>query len=194
MERLPSFRPPSSKAKADRGKEIHAQAEAYLLGELKLYPPDLQRVSSHAMLLKQKKALSEQKLAVKIDWSKCEWDDPEAYMRAIIDVLYTDEQVCHIQDWKTGQVYDSHDVQLLDYVPVVAAHYPDMTYQTRLIYIDQGFVSQPKTHGPERIRPIRLMLDGRIKLAEEDTIFPVKPGRHCSRCDYSARFGGPCRF
>jgi len=159
-----------------------------------MYPQELQKVSSHTMLLKQKKAQSEVKLAVKQDWSPCDWDDPDAYMRAIIDILYTDQElnICHIQDWKTGQVYDSHDVQLLDYVPVVAAHYPNMTYQTRLVYIDQGFVSTPKTHAPDRIKPIRLMLDGRIGLAEADTIFPVKPGKHCSRCDYSIKFGGPC--
>jgi len=37
-------------------------------------------------------------------------------------------------------------------------------------------------------------MDGRIKNAEDDTIFPVQPGAGCKWCDYSKKYGGPCTY
>jgi hypothetical protein len=192
-QRLKGFRPPSPAA--DRGSNIHEKGERYLKGELKMYPFEFQKVSTHLMVLKAKHAKSEEKLAVKEDWSPCDYDDPNTYFRAIIDVLYTEEpKICNIEDFKTGQVYDSHAIQLSDYVAVVAAHHPDYEYRTRLIYVDQGIVTKPKITTADRVKPIRIMLDGRIKNAEDDTIFPTRAGPHCKWCDYSRRYGGPCQF
>jgi CRISPR/Cas system-associated exonuclease Cas4 (RecB family) len=194
IERLPGFRPESPAA--SRGTAIHERAQLYLEGKLMMYPHEFQRVSAHLMTLKAKKAMAEKKLAVRVDWSPCEYDDSETYFRAIIDVIYVDEpsKVCGVEDHKTGQIYDYHEGQLSNYVAVAAAHFPDYEYHSRLIYVDQGIVTKPKITPANRVKPIRIMMDGRIKLAEEDTIFPTKPGSHCKWCDYSQRYGGPCRF
>lgn len=191
---VPGSRQPSPAA--ERGTNIHDQAEQYLLGAVPIYPPDLHRVSAHAMLLKAKKAQPEVKLAVTDKWEPCDYKAPEAYFRAIFDVFYKEDEprIVHVQDWKTGQKYPDHDVQLADYVAVAAAHYPDYTYHTRLIYIDLGLVTTPKITPPERVKPIRLLLDGGIKLAEEDQIFLTRSGPHCRYCDYSKRYDGPCQF
>jgi len=191
IEKLPGFRPPSPAA--DRGTEIHGKAEEYLLGKIQLYPHELQKVAAHAMGLKARHAKPEQRLAVKEDWSPTDYYDKDAYFRAIVDILYPEDRTIHVQDWKTGQIYDSHPVQLEQYVAVVAAHYPDAErYTTRLVYIDQGLVSKPRTIESGMIKGIRIMLDGRIKNAEADTIYPVRSGSHCKWCDYSSRHGGPC--
>ena len=191
VDRLPGFRPQSPAA--SRGSELHSKAESYLIGDLKIYPPEFQRVSAHAMLLKAKGAKAEQKLAVTSTWEPCEYDSPDTYFRSIIDVLYSDEDVLHIQDWKTGQQYESHPVQMETYVAIAAAHFPQAKhYATRLIYIDQGIVTPTKVTPPERLKPIRMLLDGRIKIAEEDTIYPTKAGPGCRWCNYSKRHGGPC--
>ena len=189
---MKGFRPESPSA--NRGSDLHDKADRYLKGELHMYPPEFQRVSTHLMSLKAKHALSEQELAVKEDWSPCDYEDKDTYFRAIIDVLCINEaeKYVDVEDHKSGQVYDSHKVQLSDYVAIVAAHYPDYEYRTRLIYIDQGLVTPPKVIEPRQVKPIRIMLAGRIQLAEEDTIWPVKPGTHCKWCDYSVRYGGPC--
>jgi hypothetical protein len=193
IEKLPGFRPESPAA--NRGTLLHEKADLYLKGEIKIYPPEFQRVATHLMSLKAKKALSEEKLAAREDWSPCEYKDKDAYFRAIIDVLYMEGPVCNVEDHKTGQVYDSHAIQLSDYVAIAAAHYPDAEeYRTRLIYVDQGIVTKPRITEADRVKPIRLMLDGRIKNAEEDTIFPTRAGSHCKWCDYSRRYGGPCSF
>jgi len=193
VERAEGHRPDSPAA--SRGSDLHSAAEAYLKDELKIYPPEFQRISGHCMLLKSKGAQSEAKLAVKEDWTPTEYDSADVYFRAIIDVIYVDENVLHIQDWKTGQVYPSHAVQLEKYVAVAAAHYPEATeYRTRLLYIDQGVVTPAKVTLPVRLKPIRMMIDGEIKNAESDEIYPTRSGQHCRWCDYSKKFGGPCKF
>lgn len=191
VEKVPSSRPDSPAA--GRGTDIHDKGEKYLKGDLKIYPPEFQKVSAHTMLLKRMGMKPEVKLAVSEDWSPRGWDDADVYMRAIIDILGMEETILHIQDWKTGQVYDSHPKQMETYVAIAASHFPEATeYRTRLIYIDQGMVTPPKVTPTERLKGIRLMLSGRIKNAEEDTIFPVRPGMGCRWCDYSKKYGGPC--
>lgn len=191
IENVPSFRPPSPSA--DRGQRVHAEAEAYLRHERSIYPPELQRVAGHAMSLKIKKAEPEVKIAVREDWTRCEWDDPDAYFRGILDVLFLEDKICHIQDWKTGQIYADHPKQLETYVPLAAVVFPEAEeFYARLIYVDQGVVTPPKKYARERVKPIRIMLDAGIANAEADTIYPVKPGPGCKWCGYSQRHGGPC--
>jgi hypothetical protein len=193
VENMPSFRPDSPAS--ERGTLIHEEGEAYLLGKVPIYPVAYQKVATHIMGLKSKNAMPEMKMAVDDKWTAVDYKAPEAYFRGIIDVHYeTDEgkTVC-IEDFKTGQVYDHHTKQMDDYIPLVAAQYPDAErFITRLIYVDQGIVTPPKTVESARLKPIRLLLDGRIENAEADTIFPVKPGRPCKWCGYSQRYGGPC--
>jgi len=193
VENMPGFRPKS--VAASRGSEIHDKAEQYLIGKLPMYPPELQKVSGHAMALKMKKPQAELKLAVDCNWAPCDYKDENAYLRGIIDILYLEGEHLHIQDWKTGQVYASHPTQMENYVAIAAAHFPEAThYITRLVYVDQGIVTPPKTTAAERLKPIRLLLDGRIKNAEDDTIFPTTPGAGCKWCDYSKKYGGPCQY
>jgi hypothetical protein len=193
VENMPSFKPENPAAY--RGKEIHSQGEKYLLGEVHIYPVTYQKVATHIMGLKAKHAMPEMKMAVDVTWTAVDYEAPEAYFRGIIDVHYEtdDGMTIHIEDFKTGQVYPEHPKQMMDYVPLVAAQYPTAEkFVTRLIYIDQGVVTPPKVIEVERLKPIRLLLDGRIENAEADTIFPVKPGNACKWCDYSKRYGGPC--
>ena len=193
VEKMEGFRPPSPAA--SRGSEIHEQCERYLLNELKIYPPTVQKVAGHLMLLKSKKAVPEMKMAVTDKWEPCDYKAPEAYLRGIIDVHYTEGESLHIQDFKTGQIYDSHPKQMELYVALLSAHYPEAThFITRLVYIDQGIVTPPKITEVARLKPIRMLMDGRIKNAEDDTIFPVQPGAGCKWCDYSKKYGGPCTY
>jgi CRISPR/Cas system-associated exonuclease Cas4 (RecB family) len=191
VENVPSSRP--SSPATERGSAIHKTAEEYLLDVHKVYPPELQKVAGHAMLLKSKGAKPEVKLAVKEDWTPTDYDSSDAYFRAIIDIHYVEGNVGHIQDWKTGKVYDSHKVQLETYVAIAAAHYPEATeFRSRCVYIDQGVVSTPTVTPADRIKPIRLLLDGRIKNAESDTVYPTRANPNCKWCGYSKRHGGPC--
>jgi hypothetical protein len=145
------------------------------------------------MGLKRLKARPEVMLGVTEKWEPCAFNEADTYLRGIIDILYEDTDGIHVEDWKTGQVYASHAGQMEFYTALVAAHYPKAAgYITRLVYIDQGLVTAPRRVEPDRVKPIRLLLDGRIKNAEEDTIFPVNPGNACKWCNYSQKFGGPC--
>ncbi len=193
LDRLLSSRPPSPAA--NRGKAIHSKAEDYLLGKVSIYPAELQKVASHAMKLKSLHAIPEKKYALLEDLTPTEFDDPKAFVRGILDVTYTSNEGkrVHIQDWKTGQVYADHPKQLETYVALVAPFFPDAEeFETRLIYIDQGTIPEPRIVSKARASGMQIMLKERILTVEKETIFPVKPGQHCRFCNYSKRFGGPC--
>jgi CRISPR/Cas system-associated exonuclease Cas4 (RecB family) len=194
VQHTPKGKKPESPA-MNRGSDIHTKAEKYLTGELKLYPPEIQKVSGHAMMLKSKKAKAEQLFAVNDKWLPCGFDADDAYFRSIIDVLYVDKMTVHIQDWKTGQPYDYHVPQLEQYTAIVAAHFPAATrFESRLIYTDQGIVTKPKVTEVGRIKGIRIMLDAQIQNVETATEFPTKPGMQCRWCEYSTKYGGPCEY
>jgi CRISPR/Cas system-associated exonuclease Cas4 (RecB family) len=193
VENMEGFRP--EPVAANRGKVIHKEGEDYLLGKKHIYPASYQKVSSHIMGLKSKHAIPEIKMACDDKWVAVDWNAPEAYFRGIIDVHYEADEgkTVHIEDFKTGQIYPEHSGQMEDYVALAASHYPEADkFETRLIYVDQGIVTPAKVTEKVRLKPIRLMLDGRINIAEEDTIFPTTSGKHCQWCDYSRKYGGPC--
>ena len=180
---------------ADRGSEIHEKAENYLLGNVPIYPPELQQVSGHAMLLKTHKAIPEHKIGVKSDWSISDYNDPDVYIRAIFDIVYQDGTVLHIQDWKTGKVYDTHEQQMKDYAAIGLSIHPDVTeVRTRLIYIDQGVVTPTKAFPTNHIVSLRELLKGRIQQAEDEKVFPTRQGRACRFCDFAKKNDGPCKF
>ena len=194
VENMPSFRPPHPAA--DRGTAIHLEGENYLKGVGHIYPASYQKVAGHIMGLRSVKALPEHKIAVNEAWEIVDWKDATAYYRGIIDVHWYDlpTKTVNIQDFKTGQVYPEHKQQMTDYIPLVAPLYPEAErFTTRLVYIDQGDVTPPKHVEADKLRPIRLLLDGRIANAEADTIFPENPGSACKWCNYHGKHGGPCK-
>lgn len=186
---------PRESAGASRGTLLHEQAELYLNGDILIYPPEFQGVSAHCMGLKAKKAIPEQKLAVNENWEPVDYDSKDVYLRAIIDVIWKEGTIVGVEDWKSGRQYPEHPDQIATYVAIAAAHHPDATeYRGRLIYIDQGIVTPPKITAADRIKPIRMLMDGRIKNAEADAEWPTRSGSHCRWCDYSKANDGPCRY
>lgn len=193
VENLPSPRP--FNAAASRGSGIHEEAEQYLAGKINRYPASLQKVAGHAMLLKRLEAKPEQEFCIKEDWTPSTqgWNGKDVYIRAKMDVVYVKDGVLHVEDWKTGQIYDSHKKQLEMYAPIAQVFYPDVTeVRVRPIYIDQGQVPKQVVIPVERLKGSRMLIDAKIQQAEKDENFLIRPGQHCRFCDYSRRFGGPC--
>jgi len=193
VENLPESKPQSPAA--ERGTKIHLEGENYLLNKTFLCPPSYQKVSAHVMGLKARRAIPEMKMAVNDKWEPVDYKAPDAYFRGIIDVHYVHEDTLYIEDFKTGQIYDSHPKQMEVYTALAAAEYPEVKeITTRLIYVDQGIVTPPKTVPVERLKPIRMLMDGRIGNAEEETIFPATPSTNaCRFCGYHGKYGGPCK-
>jgi hypothetical protein len=189
---MPEFKAPSPAAQ--RGTGIHSEGENYLLNKTFICPPSYQKVSGHLMGLKARKAIPEMKMAVNEKWEPVDYKASDAYFRGIVDVHYIHEETLHVEDFKTGQIYSSHPAQMEVYTALAVAEYPEVKYiTTRLVYVDQGIVTPPKTVEVSRVKPIRMLMDGRIKIAEEETIFPATPSADaCRFCGYKAKDGGPC--
>jgi len=74
----------------------------------------------------------EEKFAVTEDWEPTDFDSDDAYVRGLMDVMFTryddeGEYWLEIKDWKTGYVIsDSHEIQAKFYAAIGAAYYPDI--------------------------------------------------------------------
>jgi hypothetical protein len=67
----------------------------------------------------------EQQLAIKEDFSPCEWFGKEAWYRAIADVIQLKGPVGIVRDWKTGKIVED-SVQLMLTAACMFSHYPEL--------------------------------------------------------------------
>lgn len=109
------------------GSRVHDFLERYALGSL-IYdelPEDIKPMSRYVdkIWTYEGKRIVEQQLAVDRNLRPCDWDDPNAWCRGIIDIGVVGENTAYLLDWKTGKVKDDHD-QLRLFAVLAFAHYP----------------------------------------------------------------------
>lgn len=68
---------------------------------------------------------AELELAVDSALRPCDWEDPNAWARGIIDLLVVDGRMGRAYDWKTGKIKDDPS-QLKLFSALVMAHYPEV--------------------------------------------------------------------
>lgn len=140
-ERILEDAPKKEFEEASEGVRKHTAIELYLKGEAPLSDIPLRKtvdgtLSPHLNSTR----LYEHKLAITKDRQPCEWDDPEAYHRGILDVLciYPNEPTAFIFDWKSGKVNEYSD-QLKANAITVMAHYPFVqTVSTEYVWFRFG--------------------------------------------------------
>lgn len=125
---------------SSEGVKKHLEIELYLKGEKPMMPGLVKNIvdstlAPHADAVK----FYEQKLAITKDRKPCDWEDPEAYHRGIIDVLCAyPTSTAFIFDWKSGKVNEYSD-QLKANAITVFAHYEQVqTVCTEYIWFNQN--------------------------------------------------------
>ena len=94
----------------DWGNRVHSALEHRIMDGTPLpdgmqdYEPIVQK-----LLGKRAAVVAEQRLAITRDLKETEWDDPEAWVRAILDVVVDGGKSVYLADWKTGKVKYDHD-------------------------------------------------------------------------------------
>lgn len=182
---------PSSPAMM-RGTRLHSEAEDFMKDATMPVPYELRKIGQTLDGLRNKKAQPEVVWLVNKNWEPTDNQD-EAWVKAIIDVNYTEEKVLYCYDYKSGQQYPSHRDQLELYSILGLLRYPHVDRaESGAIYIDGGFTG---TEG-SIIRPMLPRLiekwDVQAKRMEMDSNFIANPGGACRWCPYSASKGGPC--
>lgn len=186
--------PETKGAAATRGVDKHKCIEDYLKEGIPL-PPDLDFYTGWLNGLRGPMAFPEHKIAVDDKWQLCSWDDPNAYMRSVVDLKFvvSDDTIINY-DWKTGKIYPDHVDQKELYAAMVSAEHPEaLAIQSIHVYVDLNKNTHQDYHR-DQIPTFKEKWDRRIKVVVEDTQHIPSPGFHCTWCGYSRKVGGPCRF
>jgi hypothetical protein len=139
--------PEPSNPAADRGTEIHQQAEDYVKGELGEFPSTLIKFKNEFENLRQlhtdAKVELEGEWGFDLEWNPCGWMEKSTWARIKLDALvHEDEQSARVIDYKTGKKFGNeiaHAQQCLLYAIATFFRYPHIEFvQTELWYIDKG--------------------------------------------------------
>jgi hypothetical protein len=182
---------PSSPAMA-RGTRMHLMAEEFVNGTVDRVHPEIQRIGPQLLTLKSSGAKTEAVWLLNKDWQPVQ-DQSQAWVKAIIDVHFVDQDVLHLKDYKSGRMYDDHRSQLELYGLMGLCTYPDIKRaETAALYMDTG-------HEGMQSSIIRAMLPKMVQgwqdraiIMMEDREWVPKPGPACKWCSFSKDKDGPC--
>jgi hypothetical protein len=186
--------PETKGAAATRGVDNHKFIEDYIREEIPL-PASLDFYQSWLKSMRGPMAFPEHKIAVNDKWQLCGWEDPDAYLRAVVDLKYvlSAESVVNY-DWKTGKIYPDHVDQKQLYAALVSAEHPEaVEIRSVHVYVDLMKNTEQIYH-KDQLPSIQVQWDRRIGVVAGDTQYMPSPGYHCTWCGYSRKIGGPCRF
>lgn len=187
IDRLPDVAGPA----AERGTRLHSLCEDVVNGKLPHIPNDLRKIGLRLLDFQQRKANTEAVWLLDKEWKPA--DNEGAWIKGIIDVHYVQDDVLHVVDYKSGQMYPEHVEQLELYAVMGMYLYPDVKRaEYSALYIDDG------CHGAVGgvIRPMVDRLRDKWQASAEemynDQTFDPRPGRACRWCAYKKSKGGPC--
>lgn len=146
IQKVKKIQEPSNPA-ADRGTQIHQEAEDYVKGELGELPKTLDKFKSEfeelrALFIEAKVEL-EGEWGFDLDWQPVGWMEKITWARIKLDALvHEDENSARVIDYKTGKKFGNeigHSQQCLLYAIGTFFRYPHIDYvQTELWYLDKG--------------------------------------------------------
>jgi CRISPR/Cas system-associated exonuclease Cas4 (RecB family) len=176
---------------AQRGTDLHSSIEGYLKGEkstVRKEAATLKKVLAH---VKGQNPFIEHRVGLDETLMKyMPWD--EAYFRLVLDSAYIYGNEVHVQEWKSGKVYDDHADQRRLYAVGALAAFNAMQYaHVVTYYLDQNLKKTIVVDLAQR-QPLAEQYVRRLQVLENDKHFAPRPGLHCRWCDYSRYKGGPC--
>lgn len=207
-------------AAASRGVDFHKDIELFLLGETTTLPEKLSYYHQWFTELKRYEIYPEHKIALKRDWSLCEWENPEVWYKGVLDLKVIRRAAVHlpsesegvsssrpaeaapneiiIYDWKTGKIYpDHHDQRTLYSVAAFAEHPTVLQVRAIHVYVDLRQLREETFHRDQMHELRKPWEDSANQFLEAlkspDGMIP-NPTFHCNWCGYSIRKGGLCRF
>lgn len=180
----------------ERGTAMHNNIEQYLLGETKALMPEVEDHREVFKELIEKKATPELKIGLTRDWRPSEFDDPNAYVRGVLDTVFHVEQGASSLEWKSGKEYDDHADQRWLYLLFLRALHPEATTLTvKTVYLDLNknkSLVMVLPDDADEIDNVRQDFTNRMRTGEIDTDYAARPGYYCSWCQFSRYKGGPC--
>lgn len=182
-----------------RGRDMHEEAEGYLLKKLKTLHADLLAFKEEFDACRKSKIKweVEQEWAFDINWRRVSWFAKETWLRIKMDAAQYNQQARHVRviDYKTGKKYpDDHEKQAELYAIGAMLMFPEaLSVTVEFWYFDQSDIVdyQFKTADIEKMKTIWLK---RVEPMLLDTKFEARINTSCRWCAYSKTKGGPCKL
>lgn len=182
-------------ASAQRGTDFHAAIESAIQSpEPVPLPAELSFYDGYLGRLRSLGAKAEYKFAVDRNWNPTGWDAPDAWIIGVADVWLPSVPTAHVQDWKSGKIYDDHYQQGEFYSACLLGSVPEaVEVKATFIYTDLK-KEQNRTYHRDQIESLRTRWTARVERMERDTDCVPTPSFKCDWCPYSKKKGGPCSF
>lgn len=181
---------------AARGSRYHSSLESILGGgeQTPAEFPELEFYTSYLQRLRDNGAKAEYKFALRRDWTSTEWNADDAWLIGVADVWIPTAPVAHVQDWKTGKIYPSHEKQGEFYATCLFSEVPE-AYEVKATFIYTDLKKeQNKTYHRDLLPELRQRWTARVERMERDTECVPTPSYGCKWCPFAKGKGGPCIF
>ena len=192
LGRVKKIKEPTSPA-AQRGTDIHQEAEDYVCGKLGEMPQTLKKFEDQFDQLRKLYADAKVELegewGFDLDWSPVGWMQPDTWARIKLDALVLeDEQSCRVIDYKTGKKFGNeipHSQQCLLYAIGTFFRYPHIEFaQTELWYLDKGETTIKQFTRPEAMAFAPGFYHRAIAMTTATKYEPKPSSHNCRWCHY----------
>jgi len=178
---------------ADRGSQIHLQAEDFVQNKIEQMPDTLKKFQNQFEVLKslyvEGKVELEGEWGFTIDWKACDWMAKEVWARIKLDaIVHESPTSARVIDYKTGKKFGNeiaHGQQALTYAIGSFFKYPELEHvQTELWYLDQKETSL-QAYTREEAMMFMPNINNRALNMTSATKFPPNPSSYsCKWCSY----------
>jgi len=152
-------------------KEAFAEVEKYL--------PLVDRITGQPG-----SKMFEFQMAIRRDFTVCDWFDPNVWLRSIADVLIINKNVAFVIDWKTGKV-KANPTQLTLFALMVMEHFPAVdTVKTAFVWLAHDDITVDVYHRGQKKEMWDSLLP-RLNAIQETVdlgVFKATPSGLCGWC------------
>lgn len=196
-DKIPDLQP---KTAADRGSQIHQEAEDYVTGKgsftpnLRYFKVDFDALKRHA---EQGRVVCEEEWGFDRNWQVTSWKT--AWLRLKCDaVCFLDPTHAVVIDYKTGKRFGNevkHAIQLQLYALCALIRYPEIEQVTcELWYLDQNELASFTMKRSQMSKYLKLF-DQKGRKFTEDTVFKPNPNvESCKYCPYHPSKQANCEY
>ena len=197
LDKIPDLQP---KTAADRGTQIHQEAEDYVLSKgdfthnLRFFKTDFAALRAHN---DEGRVTCEEEWGFDAQWRVSGWR--EAWLRLKCDaVCFLDPKHAVVIDHKTGKRFGNevkHAIQLQLYALCALIRYPELEQVTcELWYLDQNELASFTMKRAQMSKYLK-MFDEKGRKFTEDAVFKPNPNViSCRYCPYHPDKQGDCKF
>jgi hypothetical protein len=170
-----------------------------MLGETDQLHPDIHAKYGHqfTLLREEAKCIPEPVFLLDENWETTD-DQDNAMLKGFLDLKVIWDDAVDIKEWKTGKVYDEHQMQRYLYGMVTLIQHPEVDeVEVETVYLDQNGKDAKQVFHRDNLQFMKSDWGSRIVKVEnaiERDMFPANPQFLCRYCDFSKQNGGPCQF